>query len=540
MSNGITQLPESSSRLKVGIWVEGELGDKYIADLLTSLNVSGLFDLTLVVAKPQISVQNWLYRTIWRFIHREEQKYLEGHALHSDHTSSRTLSKQVPSIVLLNSKEEDLLMVREQDFDLVVVCGQVAPSREMLAGIRLGAVALTGIDGDLAGASMGFWECYYAQPKSGFAIVAWETDAAPQVLQHGYYSTRAQYLLNQAELRYKCNAHYKDLLQGIALNGQLPQPQPVMLAPRQRALGLGAGLGFAARIVSRKIVQKVHKKYLLGMEEWGVSFMYAPWDERPLPRLITPKVPAGHFWADPFLLEHEGRTYCFLEDYDYARGLGHVSVLELRGDDCVDLGPCLVEPFHLSFPYLFHYQGQLYLCPEASESDQIRVYVCAEFPLRWELAAVLMQNVSAADTMLFEAHGRWWLLTNIDQARGGDHCSELQLFYSDSPLSTDWTPHPMNPLRIDSDGGRNGGLILDQGRLLRLGQRQGFDHYGEGLLVYEIVEISETVYVERLVSRLDPVELGRSAIHHLSTTGRVTAIDHKQWYYLNKAPSRVE
>ena len=81
----------------------------------------------------------------------------------------------------------------------------------------------------------------------------------------------------------------------------------------------------------------------------------------------------------------------------------------MDGNRVTDLGPVIVEPYHLSFPFLFTHEGTLYMCPECSGSGQIRVYRCTGFPLQWELAAVLMENVSAADTMLFPRDGRWWI-----------------------------------------------------------------------------------------------------------------------------------
>ena len=74
------------------------------------------------------------------------------------------------------------------------------------------------------------------------------------------------------------------------------------------------------------------------------------------------------------------------------------------------------------------------MCPEARESGQIRIYRCAEFPLKWELQTVIMENVRAADTMLFERRGKWWMLTNLDESGAEDHCSELYLFSSDRRL----------------------------------------------------------------------------------------------------------
>ena len=70
-------------------------------------------------------------------------------------------------------------------------------------------------------------------------------------------------------------------------------------------------------------------------------------------------------------------------------------------------------------------------------------------------------------------------------------------------------------------------MIVDGERLLRLGQCQGFDHYGQSLRVYEIKEVSESRYAEELVAEIKPnFRKGIVGTHHLSTDGRTTVIDH--------------
>jgi hypothetical protein len=267
---------------------------------------------------------------------------------------------------------------------------------------------------------------------------------------------------------------------------------------------------------------------MVGLEErWSVSFIHTGWQNAVFWRSKLIPNPSGRFLADPFLHVSEGKTYCFMEDYTYRRRKGHISVYELRKDDAIEIGPCLTEPFHLSFPYLFRYRNELYMCPEAACSEQIRVYKCAEFPLKWELAAVLMADVRAADTMLFEHGGKWWMLTNIDESRIGDHCAELYLFHADSPLSDQWTAHPLNPLYIDPGIARNAGLFTENGRLFRAAQRQGFDAYGKGFAICEITKLSETEYVEHRIATIEPNFKRRlRGTHHISTTGSTTVIDH--------------
>jgi hypothetical protein len=188
----------------------------------------------------------------------------------------------------------------------------------------------------------------------------------------------------------------------------------------------------------------------------------------------------------------------------------------------------LSEDFHLSFPYVFRHDGVLYMCPETSAIREIRLYRCIDFPLRWVHCATLMQDVSAADTVMFEKDGRWWMLTNIDSSGLGDHSSELHVFCADSPLSSEWRPCASAPV-IDSPlCARNGGLIADESGIFRVAQKQGFNVYGEAASVRRVVHLAEDGYVEALELDIDLHIDGQNRdCHHLASNSRITVFDYK-------------
>ena len=273
--------------------------------------------------------------------------------------------------------------------------------------------------------------------------------------------------------------------------------------------------------------------YRLGQEpRWGITLFEGDWTrmDTALRGAHPVRNPPGRYFADPFLIEREGRTYCFIEDYVHSRDRAHISVLEIRADGVINLGACLEEPFHLSFPYWFEYQGDLYLCPEASASRSVRIYRCVEFPLRWELATIALQGFAALDTLIFEHGGRWWLLTGRSGGTHDPFGSELHVFFAASPLTERWEPLPGNPVIADPVCGRNGGMIREGARLLRVAQWHEHRHYGRRLTVREITRLDETGYSERVVARLEPdFRPGLLGVHHLSSTGRVSAVDHQSW-----------
>lgn len=76
----------------------------------------------------------------------------------------------------------------------------------------------------------------------------------------------------------------------------------------------------------------------------------------------------GKYWfADPFVYEKDGVTYLFYEAFDLVqqKGLIGYSVFnQLTGEGSA---PTIIidEPFHLSFPNIFEYAGDIYIMPES-------------------------------------------------------------------------------------------------------------------------------------------------------------------------------
>jgi len=427
--------------------------------------------------------------------------------------------------------DEDVERVKALELDLLIRCGSGILRGEVLRASRLGVVSVHHGDNRVQrGGPAGFWECYYRWPRTGFVIqrLAEDRDGG-DVLVRGFFGTRHYYSLNQAHLYQKSLTHLKALLKKIASTGELP-PIEAGLAPCShellRAPNLVECVAYACKLLTRLCRHAIGRR-VLPRERWGISVLPAPWDKAAFRESTETAPPRGHLWADPFLCTRHGRTFCFAEDLVAKEGKAHIIALEVSGTRLIERGVALKEPFHLSFPFLFEHDGALFMCPEALASKQVRVYRCTDFPLKWELERILMDRVSAADTVLFRKGGKWWMLTSIDESGTGDHCSELYLYSSDSPLSTTWIPHPQNPLRIDSFGGRNAGLIVEGERIYRMAQCQGYDRYGHSVLAYEVKEISESRYVEEHVARIDPgFRRGVLGTHHLSTDGRITVIDH--------------
>jgi hypothetical protein len=232
----------------------------------------------------------------------------------------------------------------------------------------------------------------------------------------------------------------------------------------------------------------------------------------------------NHFYADPFPIEADGRMYLFVEDFDHRVGRGVISVVEF--DDHGPMGApvrALTHDVHLSYPFVFEDEGELWMIPETSAAGSVELYRATAFPRHWALDSVLLRDLDASDVTPFRHEGRWWLSATV---RHGGSCSDaLHLWYADA-LRGPWRPHEANPVVLDISSARPAGRVVQRaGQLLRPAQ-DGTGGYGSALTLAEIVHLDPSAYEQRVVARLASGELWAGhRLHTLNRAGRLEVID---------------
>ncbi len=304
----------------------------------------------------------------------------------------------------------------------------------------------------------------------------------------------------------------------------LPAPPPSEQAPVAATGRYLAGLG---PMLLRRVGQRVAAR--AGWQP-GLFAMRlcagGPLDFDPA-QGVTLMPPKGAFWADPFLLSHAGEDFLFYEEFLEATQLGVLKVARLHGDRMEELGHTVTRPHHLSFPFVFEAEGEIWMIPEASRGGGIEVWRATGFPLTWSLEATAMEGLAPADSVLVQVDGTWWLFTHISRDSFRDYCSELHVFRVDGPCLRRIEPHPLNPVVIDSRTARAGGRIWAAGgRLLRASQDNSHGLYGWGLNVMEITRLDMGGYAERPVRHIAPgFAPGVIGCHHMDFAGHRVVID---------------
>lgn len=237
--------------------------------------------------------------------------------------------------------------------------------------------------------------------------------------------------------------------------------------------------------------------------------------------------PDNMFWADPFLFEKEKKTYVFFEEYDYSIERAWISFGLLEDGIFTYQGKAIDAGYHMSFPFIYEHEGETYLIPETTSKNRLEIWRATSFPSDWTLAATKLEGANIADPVLHHHEGQWYLLANVCQTDDHDYCNELHVFMVDGPLLNEITPHPQNPVVIDSRTARNGGRMFTRdGRLFRPSQNNSYGVYGYGLNIMEVLELSPTNYRETVHRKAEPnFRKDVVALHHVDTLGDLFVMD---------------
>lgn len=309
--------------------------------------------------------------------------------------------------------------------------------------------------------------------------------------------------------------------------------RPRIVPQLARSTANGAGrrhVAYVARGLAVSIAKEIYRLCCYA-PHWHIGWRFNDgagiWQTGDLsgPRWNVLGDPGNHFYADPFPVTWQGRTFVFFEDLDHRIGKGIISAIEFN--DAGPAGkavPVLEEPWHLSYPFLIEDGGELWMIPESSTHGDVALYKCVRFPDKWERHATLLSGLELADVTITQHNGLHYLFGAWRDGTGG-YSDSLAIYYAEHLLGP-WVPHASNPVLIDRASTRPAGnLITMNGRLWRPVQNCT-DGYGAALGLAEVVELSPTTFKQIVRHTLKPGPLwpGRK-LHTLNRCGRLEVID---------------
>jgi hypothetical protein len=250
----------------------------------------------------------------------------------------------------------------------------------------------------------------------------------------------------------------------------------------------------------------------------------------PYPKVKNPILSAkdvtdrkAHYIADPFLVNENGSFYMFFEVVSDNQGDIGVAISK-DGIKWKYQKIVLDEPFHLSYPCVFKWEGIYYMIPESSQAKAVRLYRAVEFPYCWEFVKTLLEGKNFSDPTIFYFKNKWWLFVSNSSS------NVLYLYYADS-LEGIWIQHIKSPVVAKNKNIARpaGSIIHSKNRLLRIAQ-DDFPTYGNSVRAFQIVRLDTEEYEEREMEESPLLGASgkgwnRNGMHQLS----VCQINEQEW-----------
>lgn len=240
----------------------------------------------------------------------------------------------------------------------------------------------------------------------------------------------------------------------------------------------------------------------------GATIPNYPYRETEVPPLkpqpdsgtLNPVIEAGditdaeaNFVADPFMFVTENDDWhMFFEVATNSGGVISHATSDDRGKTWNYDQIVLQRPYHLSFPYVFKWEGEYYMTTEEGRNNaKARLYRAEQFPKKWTHEVDLYDpseyGHDITDHLLFRWNDRWWNFAGIGN-------SGLRAYYSDS-LTGEYKPHENNPIiEGRKKAARPAGRPIVRDDHILMFYQDSVEFYGAKVRAYSIDQLTPKKY----------------------------------------------
>ncbi len=389
------------------------------------------------------------------------------------------------------------------------------------------------------GAPGGFWEVYKNSSVTGVTLLRLSDEIDNHsVIAKGFFNTENFWYLN-LDIVLDCSVdlvlkHLRLLYEGNALETSISGSYssknfrfPTFFQTCHYILHQYSFIAF--RQLSNLIYRKA--KIDNAKDVWKIHIGKGSIENAVLWQTKTIEPPANEYWADPFLFEYQDKTFAFFENWEYSREKGKISVGMIKDDQITNVSDCLDLDYHLSYPFVFEHENQIFMIPETGQKKRLEIWKCDHFPNKWSLEKTCFEGEGRSlvdSTIAKDANNQYWLFVNFGSQKFLEHASNLCVFKIDSPMMNEIIPHKLNPVVSDCRSARNAGNIyIDQkGRLIRPSQASQNGIYGECLNLCHVKKLTIDTYEEEILDTITPdFKNGLYSIHHVSQAGGIFVVD---------------
>jgi hypothetical protein len=527
-----SRAPAFDHPLRIGVMLDGPHAPRWMMRVLEQIDAAPFLQLSLVVfdasrgaaPAPADSWREWLARQraalpyrLWEWYQAAD--YRRFRDPRHDPFAPVDIAPAIGGVEVLEAApirtqfvdrfaDTDVARVKAANLDVLLRFGFRIIKGGILGSARFGVWSLHHDDNrSYRGGPALFWEMYEGNALSGSVLQVLTEDLdGGRVIYRSLASTHFASLYKNRQATYWKSAEFVvrrlgdlwregwEFLTALDTYGETDRyARGIYRRPTTRHM-----LRFLARTYAHRAKAKLLERV---DERWVIAARTRTAGGGEPFTILEP--PAGRFYADPFVAEHDGRTYVLFEEYRDADRKGVISAVEIAATgEWGAPSVVLACDYHLSYPFLFRWRGAWHMVPESGDHRRVDIYRADAFPQGWTRIATALSDVDARDATLCEWNGKWWMFVTLC-VPGGPRADELSLFFADSPLGP-WTAHPRNPIVSDVRGARSAGaLYVEGGSLIRPAQ-DGSRDYGYAISLNRIELLTEREYRESPSGSLRP------------------------------------
>ena len=518
----MTTLVNSKPRLRVGLLVDSLTQPKWVFSIIKDIQSSSIAEICLVIKNETTVQPKSKLHTYW-----EKRDYLlyalynkiDRARVQRDAFEESNLEEVLAGVPVLGVQpvmkqfsdwfpEEAIEKIRTYDLDVALSFGFRILRGEALRIARHGVWSYHHGDNLVnRGGPAGFWEVMEGTRTTGSVLQVLSEDLDNgEVLDRSWVRTSDRFSVRVSKnyLYWRSSSFVTRKLNELYDTGKAASEENVFRPYYKRLHKKPTNLELLPKLFKLSLTYAVTKlEYAFFFDQWTLAYRFrtsATDSNNSFYRFKHLTPPKDRFWADPFPVKFQGKYFLFFEEYPYKERKAYISVMELNQSGPTAPVPVLKRDYHLSYPFVFHWNNRYFMVPETAANRTIELYTCESFPEHWKLDAILFENVPAKDATLFEIDGLWWMFVGIADTDSSD---ELHIFYSPTPLGP-WKPHKKNPVKSDVRNSRPAGRpFYWNGDLYRPAQDSS-NCYGYGITINGVVRLSPTEFVEQEVSKVLP------------------------------------
>lgn len=284
-------------------------------------------------------------------------------------------------------------------------------------------------------------------------------------------------------------------------------------------------------------IQKMHLyiKDLFLKEEWNIAIREKNdkflWEKGGTSEKFTVLSNTIRYWAaDPFIITFDDKDYLFFEMFDRLKGKGVIGYREINGGKISRMKIAYKAEYHLSFPFIFHYNNDVYMMPEYSEGKELFLLKATHFPDKWEKVESWMNEKRLVDSILLSYQGNIFLLTQ--ELESGYSSDKLSLYIKQDKK---WIPHKQSPVLESLANSRLAGKVFfENNQLIRVAQ-DCQNGYGTRLHFSNIMKLNKDEYKEEMFQTINVEDLKTDlnhkfcGVHTYNFNKRYEVIDLKNY-----------